>query len=199
MPEPNDVRTWRGCDVLDRGGQKIGRLEEVYYGAQGGAAQWAAVKTGLLGSNLSVVPLTGAGLEGDSVTVPLDEAAVKDAPSFKEVRELSSEEEAELSRYYGMQEPASGHRGSVPYGEMPGGEGERGAEAEPAAAASHEGAGGREHERTEHERDAGSESHHPSPERGGRVRRQVTTEYLSETGEVERRETHTEEERPDPR
>ncbi|MDQ3355400.1 MAG: PRC-barrel domain-containing protein [Actinomycetota bacterium] len=32
-----------------------------------------------------------------------------------------------------------------------------------------------------------------------RVRRHVTTEYLSETGEVERRETQTEEDHPDPR
>ena len=184
MPEPNDVRTWRGCDAVDRQGQKIGRVEEVYYDADGGSAQWAAVKTGLLGSNLSIVPLAGAEARDDHVTIPLEEGVVKDAPSFKDVRQLSSEEEAGLYRHYGMQEPAAGVHGAIPYGEM--------AEREEPA-----------HGRTDaeptgqHEHHEEREPRHTSQGQGGRVRRQVTTEYLSETGEVERRETHTEEERPD--
>ena len=186
MLQQSDVRTWRGCDAVDREGQKIGRLEEVYYDAQGGTAQWAAVKTGLLGSNLSVVPLAGAEAVDDHVRIPMDERAVKDAPSFKDVRRLSPEEESKLYSYYGMQQPTAGISGAIPYGEM--------AEREGQAQRPHDGTGHEAHAADRHEE--GTPGTDPGQERGTRVRRQVTTEYLSESGEVERRETHTEEERP---
>jgi hypothetical protein len=39
--------------VVDRSGEKLGGLEEVYLAADTGQPQWAAIKTGLLGTKLS--------------------------------------------------------------------------------------------------------------------------------------------------
>ena len=108
MPTTNDVRTWRGQDVLGSDGEKLGTLEEIYLDSESGDPEWALVTTGMFGTKQSFVPLRSASQSGDGVTVPFDKATVKESPQIDPDGELSEPEEAELYRHYGMDYSAPG-------------------------------------------------------------------------------------------
>jgi len=44
-----DVLEWRGCEVVDPDGDKIGRLKEIYFDAETQRPEWALIETGLFG------------------------------------------------------------------------------------------------------------------------------------------------------
>jgi len=94
---------WRGHDLVDRDGDKVGSIEDIYLDQETGQIEWAAVKTGLLGTKLNFVPIQNASFENDVVRVPFEKSQVKDAPSVDADGELSQREEADLYRHYGMQ------------------------------------------------------------------------------------------------
>jgi uncharacterized protein (TIGR02271 family) len=96
-----DIRTWRGSTLVDRDGDKIGKVEDVYLDRSSGEPEWIAVKTGLFGSNVSFVPIHDAAAAGDDVRVPYEKRQVKDAPNIDPDGELSPEEERRLYQHYG--------------------------------------------------------------------------------------------------
>jgi uncharacterized protein (TIGR02271 family) len=83
-------------------GDKIGSIGQVYLDNDSGEPAWVTVKTGLLGSSESFVPLDQAELTNDGVRVPYDKDRVKGAPNIDTGRELSAEEEERLYSYYGL-------------------------------------------------------------------------------------------------
>ena len=52
MPTVERIESWRGEDVLDDGGQKAGRLEEVYYDTNRPGPVLRSIKHGMLGRQL---------------------------------------------------------------------------------------------------------------------------------------------------
>jgi uncharacterized protein (TIGR02271 family) len=100
-PTLEDVRTWRGKNVVDSDGSKIGSLEDIYLDRQTGEPQWAAIKTGLFGSNVSFAPLEGASPIGDDLRIAYSKDQVKGAPNIDADGELSVDEERQLWDYYG--------------------------------------------------------------------------------------------------
>jgi uncharacterized protein (TIGR02271 family) len=101
MTSLRDVETWRGRTAVDRDGEKIGSIEEIYLDRQSGEPEWIAVKTGLFGRRASFVPIRDAQLEGDDVRVGFEKDKIKDAPNIDADGELSREEERTLYEYYG--------------------------------------------------------------------------------------------------
>src|SRR5215207_6799436 len=99
---PEEVGSWRGRNAVDSDGDKIGKIEEIYMDAETGKPEWLAVKTGLLGSKVSFIPIVGAREAGGEVRVPYDKQQVKDAPNAEPDGELSQQEEASLYRHYGL-------------------------------------------------------------------------------------------------
>lgn len=59
-----------GTTVNDNAGDKIGKVDEVYLDNSSGQPEWVSVKTGLFGSNVSLLPLAQATMTGDTLTVP---------------------------------------------------------------------------------------------------------------------------------
>jgi len=98
-----EVTQLRGMEVVDRDGDKVGKIDEIYLDEQTGQPEWLAVNTGLFGSNVSFVPLAQATNEGDSVRVPYEKSQIKDAPNASADGQLSQEEESRLYRHYGME------------------------------------------------------------------------------------------------
>jgi uncharacterized protein (TIGR02271 family) len=98
-----EVYDWRGRTVVDRDGDKIGKLDEIYLDRETNEPEWALVHTGLLGTKSSFVPLEGAAPAGEDVRVAYAKDQVKDAPSIDADGELSHEEESQLYRHYGIQ------------------------------------------------------------------------------------------------
>jgi uncharacterized protein (TIGR02271 family) len=93
----------RGSNVYGSDGDKIGSLEQVYIDNYSDEPEWVAVKTGLFGTNISMVPLSGAQYgDEDSLRVAYTKDEVKDAPNVHPDGELSPQEEAELYRHYGL-------------------------------------------------------------------------------------------------
>jgi uncharacterized protein (TIGR02271 family) len=102
MTDVTEAYDWRGRDVVDNDGHKIGSLEEVYLDTDSGRPEWATVKTGMLGTKQSFVPLQGASPSGDDVVIAYDKDQVKDAPSIDPDGELSTEDEDRLYAHYGI-------------------------------------------------------------------------------------------------
>jgi uncharacterized protein (TIGR02271 family) len=103
MPTIQDVQTWKGLNLHDNDGDKIGEIVDVYLDRQTNEPEWIAVKTGLFGSNVSFVPIREARGGGDGVTVPYEKSLVKDAPNAEADGELSPEEERRLYQHYNVE------------------------------------------------------------------------------------------------
>jgi uncharacterized protein (TIGR02271 family) len=101
MATMQDIETWRGRTLVDRDGDKIGKVEDVYLDRSSGEPEWVAVKTGMFGSNVSFVPIHGAAPDGDDLRVSYEKSQVKDAPNVDPDGELSPEEERRLYSHYG--------------------------------------------------------------------------------------------------
>ena len=101
MATLEEVGTWRGREAVGADGERIGKIDDIYLDRQSGEPEWAAVKTGLFGLNVSFVPLEGASASGDAVRLGYDKATVKDAPNVAPDGELSPEEERRLYDHYG--------------------------------------------------------------------------------------------------
>jgi len=112
----NDLLQFRGEDLHDADGEKIGRLEEIYLDAQTGEPEWALVNTGMFGTKSSFVPLQGASQDGDTLQVPYDKAQVKDAPKVDSDGELSQSQESELYAHYGLDYSESRSDSGLPEG-----------------------------------------------------------------------------------
>ena len=91
-----------GRTVVDREGDKIGTVDDVFADRDGGRPEWALVHTGLLGTSRSFVPLRGASPSGENVRVMVAKQAVKDSPSVEANQELSETEERRLFEHYGV-------------------------------------------------------------------------------------------------
>jgi uncharacterized protein (TIGR02271 family) len=123
MPETTEAYDFRGRTLIDGEGEKIGKIDELYYDERGGQPEWALVSTGLFGTKKSFVPIRSASPAGEDLTVPVSKEQVKDAPRIDADQELSESEERELFDHYGVPyttegsttaagSPASGQRGT---------------------------------------------------------------------------------------
>ena len=103
------VLGWRGATVLDRDGEKIGSLKELYLDGDERPA-WGSVHTGLFGMKQTFVPLAGAREVEDAIQVPYAKDQVKAAPSIDPDAQLGEDEEQRLYDHYEM----PSEKGEVP-------------------------------------------------------------------------------------
>jgi uncharacterized protein (TIGR02271 family) len=102
MPTIDDVKTWQGEQAHAADGEKLGTIADIYLDRDTGEPEWAAIKTGLLGTKVSFVPLAEATHTDRGVQLPYTKEQVKDAPNAEADGELSQDEEAALYRHYGL-------------------------------------------------------------------------------------------------
>ena len=84
MITQDQLRNVIGSTAYDRDGDKIGKVGQVYYDDDTDQPRWITVNTGFFGTSESFVPVQGAEVTGDRVTVSYDKATVKDAPNIAE-------------------------------------------------------------------------------------------------------------------
>ncbi|QEC48818.1 PRC-barrel domain containing protein [Baekduia soli] len=99
---------WKGQDVVDAADEKLGKLAEVLYDVETDVPAFIAVKSGVIGKHLTLVPLAGASVAPGHVRVAWSKADVKDAPSYDTDAELTLEDEAEAFRFYGLAHTPAG-------------------------------------------------------------------------------------------
>jgi hypothetical protein len=97
-----DIKEWRGQDVVDSRGQKLGKLDEVYYDTETDRPAFAAVKSGTLSKHLTLLPLAGATVGRDHLSVSADKDRLKGAPTFATDVDLSADDEREAYTFFGV-------------------------------------------------------------------------------------------------
>ena len=103
MTQMTEAYDWRGREIVDAEGDKVGTLEELFRDEDTDQPEWAVVRTGMFGTKLSFIPIQGAEPAGEDVRVPFSKAQIKDAPRIDDSDgQLSQQEEAELYEHYGM-------------------------------------------------------------------------------------------------
>jgi hypothetical protein len=113
VPEAADIREWRGHDVVDAEGRKIGELEAVYVDTSTDQPAFATVTVGMpTRRRLVFVPLDQAIVGPGYVKVGYDRKQVKNAPSIGIDGELPAGDEEAIFRHYGLayQAGAGGER-----------------------------------------------------------------------------------------
>ena len=98
----SDPGTMTGSPVRGSDGEKLGKIDAIYFDNDTDAPEWAAVKSGLFGGHVTLVPLAQASWNGDTLTVPFDKAALKAAPHHDPDAAISADDEDELYRHYGI-------------------------------------------------------------------------------------------------
>ena len=92
-----------GTTAYGQGGDKIGKVGQVFLDDQTGRPEWVTVSTGLFGGKENFIPIANATWDGDRLTVPFEKSLVSDAPSVDvDGGHLSQDEEAQLYRHYSM-------------------------------------------------------------------------------------------------
>jgi uncharacterized protein (TIGR02271 family) len=100
MTNFNDASTLIGRTAVDRDGDKIGKIGQVYLDDQTGQPLWVAISTGLFGTKDSFAPLGNATDDGDDLRLAVEKDRVKDAPNVENDGHLSEQEESALYSYY---------------------------------------------------------------------------------------------------
>jgi PRC-barrel domain len=111
------IEDWAGREVVDSDGEKIGKLEDVYYAGGSTDAVLACVKTGMLGRKLYVVPLADAAVTRDHVKVAYTKSQVTGGPRAEGGAELGETEQVEVAHHYEVELPGSGEGGRFESGQ----------------------------------------------------------------------------------
>lgn len=101
-PQPQSAMDWEGQTMLDRSGDKIGTIEEIFLVEETGRPEWALVKLGGLKSRTTLVPLANANAVPHGVKVDYGKDVVADAPPVDGDGEPSEQEVNAVYRHYGL-------------------------------------------------------------------------------------------------
>jgi uncharacterized protein (TIGR02271 family) len=97
-----DPAQLEGATVIGRDGDRLGKVQAVYFDNETNSPEWVAVKSGFFGSEVSLVPLATAEFDGTALTVPYAKPQLEEAPHHDPGAELSPADEADLFSYYGV-------------------------------------------------------------------------------------------------
>jgi PRC-barrel domain len=97
-----DPKALLGLRVIGREDVTLGVVEDVYADIRTGRPQWAAIRSGLFGTDVSLVPLAGAEHDDCSLRVPYGTRELRNAPHRAPGIMMSHKEETNLFRYYGF-------------------------------------------------------------------------------------------------
>ncbi|MBB4664531.1 DUF2382 domain-containing protein [Conexibacter arvalis] len=100
MTEPTHAYGFENRTLIDRDGEKIGKVEALYRDLSSGRPEWALVHSGLFGLKRTFVPLHGAQPAGEDLRLPIEKAKLKDAPHIDPDTELTEAEEQRLFTHY---------------------------------------------------------------------------------------------------
>jgi sporulation protein YlmC with PRC-barrel domain len=101
MADHRNIGEWHGKDLVDRDGEKIGKLQDVYVDVETNEPMFGTVKEGLIGRHLTFVPLAGITIGPDNLQVPVSREQVKSAPNIElHGDELSRTDESTLYHHY---------------------------------------------------------------------------------------------------
>lgn len=98
-----NVAEWQSKMLVDRNGEKIGKLQDVYVDVETDEPQFGTVKEGFISRHLTFVPLGGIQIGPDDLQVAVTKESVRSAPDIEiSGDELSQADESTLYHHYGL-------------------------------------------------------------------------------------------------
>ena len=116
LPDPKQVRSWGGKLLVDRDGNAIGTVTQVYSDDDTGLPEWA---TTTIGEATVFVPLKDAVESDGRIRVDVRRDDVARAPLVVDRRHITPDEKGRLYRYYGIPYTPERSRSGLPVGEGP--------------------------------------------------------------------------------
>jgi len=96
-----NVGEWHGKMLIDRDGEKIGKLQDVYVDVENDQPQFATVKEGFISRHLTFVPLGGITVGPDDLQGAVTKAQIESAPNIEQHgEELSQADESALYHHF---------------------------------------------------------------------------------------------------
>jgi uncharacterized protein YrrD len=96
-----NVAEWHGKMLVDRNGEKIGKLRDVYVDIETDEPQFGTVKEGFIGRHLTFVPLGGIQVGPDALKVGVTKEQVRSASDIEiHGEELSQADESTLYHHF---------------------------------------------------------------------------------------------------
>ena len=96
-----NVADWHGKMLVDRNGENIGKLQDVYVDVETDEPQFATVREGFIGRHLTFVPLGGLQIGPDDLQVAVTKEQVRSAPDIEiHGEELSQADESTLYHHF---------------------------------------------------------------------------------------------------
>jgi hypothetical protein len=200
MPDLETLLGWRGRTVVDRDGEKLGKLGDLYLDEATDRPAWAGVRTGLFGRHESILPLDGLIERDDELVAPYPAQLVRDAPSIDPDTALDPADEERLATHYGAASDAPPPtEGAVAAGEAADAGGDGGADLSTDDArrrddAGSVGDGAPEVIRSEEEVDVSTTGMRPTER--VRLRKVLVTDHVTKTVPVRREEVRLETDPP---
>ena len=97
------VTEWHGKMLVDRDGENIGNLQDVYVDVETDEPQFGTVKEGFIGHHLTFVPLHGVQVGPNDLQVTVTKEQVRSAPDLEmHGEELSQADESTLYHHFGQ-------------------------------------------------------------------------------------------------
>lgn len=95
------VADWLGKVIVDRGGNRIGKLQDVYVDVETDEAQFGTVKEGIFTRHLTFVPLAGVRVTPEGLQVTATREQVRSAPDIQlQGEELAQTDESTLYHHF---------------------------------------------------------------------------------------------------
>jgi len=95
------VADWLGKVIVDRDGERIGKLQDVYVDVETDEPQFGTVKEGVFGRHLTFVPLAGVQVSPEFLQVKTTKDQVRSAPDIElQGEELSQADESTLYHHF---------------------------------------------------------------------------------------------------
>jgi sporulation protein YlmC with PRC-barrel domain len=177
----NTLLDWRGRTVIDRKGESIGKIGDLYLDEDTDRPAYAGIRTGLFGRHESIVPLAGIEERDGDLVIPHDAELVRDAPKLDPDAALDEAEATRLARHYEADPPpGAAEAGSV------GEEAETGDQAET----------GDEHAMVRSEEEITTGTTPMRPAERVRIRKVLVTDHVKKTVPVRREEVRLETDPP---
>ena len=115
MQDVQELTQMRGAPVVANDGEQIGEVEEIFLDNDTGKPEWVAVTTGT--TNV-LVPLEGADVQANAVSVPYCVDQVTSSPGI-DSEEISQQQEQEIYAHYGISYGESRSGSGLPEGGAP--------------------------------------------------------------------------------
>ena len=104
----SNTATYVGRKVVDPKGNKVGKVSDIFSDSRSLEPKWVSVNLGITHPHQPLIPLHDAFVaESGQLVVPFEARLIKHAPASHGVTP-TTEEEAELERYYGISPSGEG-------------------------------------------------------------------------------------------